>query len=63
MPSRGSDQAAGLDLTSVIETMVPPRDSVLIKTGLAIELPPGTNMEEWHQDRVWQSAGLRLEPE
>ena len=42
MPSRGSDQAAGLDLTSVIETMVPPGDSVLVKTGLAIELPPGT---------------------
>ena len=42
LPTRGSEQAAGLDLYSVIETMVPPGDSVLVKTGIAIELPPGT---------------------
>ena len=42
LPVRGSEQAAGLDLHSVIETMVPSGDSVLAKTGLAIELPPGT---------------------
>ena len=42
LPTRGSDQAAGLDLYSNIETLVPPGESVLIKTGLAIELPAGT---------------------
>ena len=42
LPTRGSEQAAGLDLYSVIETMVPSGDSVLVKTGIAIELPPGT---------------------
>ena len=42
LPVRGSEQAAGLDLHSIIETMVPSGDSVLVKTGLAIELPPGT---------------------
>ena len=42
LPTRGSDQAAGLDLYSTIETLVPPGESVLIKTGIAIELPAGT---------------------
>eukprot|EP00913_Durusdinium_trenchii_P004009 g3713.t1 len=42
LPTRGSDQAAGLDLYSTIETLVPPGESVLIKTGLAVELPAGT---------------------
>ena len=39
LPTRGSEQAARLDLYSVIETMVPTGDSVLVKTGIAIELP------------------------
>ena len=42
LPTRGSDQAAGLDLYSTIETLVPPGESVLIKTGIAMELPTGT---------------------
>ena len=42
IPTRGSEHAAGLDLYSIIETMVPPGDSVLVKTGIALELPPGS---------------------
>ena len=42
LPTRGSDYAAGLDLYSTIETLVPPGESVLIKTGITMELPPGT---------------------
>ena len=42
LPSRGSEHAAGLDLYSTIETMVQPGDSVLIKTGTALELPRGS---------------------
>ena len=42
LPTRGSDHAAGLDLYSTIETLVPPGESVLIKTGLAVEPPAGT---------------------
>ena len=42
IPTRGSEQAAGLDLYSTIETMVPPGDSVLVKTGIALELPRGS---------------------
>lgn len=42
IPTRGSEQAAGLDLYSIIETMVPPGDSVLVKTGIALELPRGS---------------------
>ena len=42
IPTRGSEHAAGLDLYSIIETMLPPGDSVLVKTGIALELPPGS---------------------
>ena len=42
IPTRGSEHAAGLDLYSTIETMVPPGDSVLVKTGIALEIPPGS---------------------
>ena len=42
LPTRGSEHAAGLDLYSTIETMVQPGDSVLVKRGIALELPPGS---------------------
>ena len=42
LPTRGSEHAARLDLYSTIETMVQPGDSVLVKTGIALELPPGS---------------------
>ena len=41
-PTRSSDQAAGLDLHSTIETLVPSGESVSIKTGIAMELLAGT---------------------
>ena len=33
---------AGLDLFSIQESILPPGESAMIKTGIAIELPPGT---------------------
>ncbi|EKD49161.1 MAG: hypothetical protein ACD_63C00249G0002 [uncultured bacterium] len=41
MPKRGSDEAAGYDICSLEEIEIKPLESVLIKTGLAFEIPKG----------------------
>ncbi|XP_050305763.1 deoxyuridine 5'-triphosphate nucleotidohydrolase-like isoform X2 [Anthonomus grandis grandis] len=40
-PCKGSDKAAGFDLRSAIDAVVPARGKALIDTGLMIELPEG----------------------
>eukprot|EP01006_Ploeotia_vitrea_P057847 TRINITY_DN68364_c0_g1_i1.p1 TRINITY_DN68364_c0_g1~~TRINITY_DN68364_c0_g1_i1.p1 ORF type:complete len:163 (+),score=21.34 TRINITY_DN68364_c0_g1_i1:25-513(+) len=42
LPVRGSQLAAGYDLTSAYDGVVPARGKALIKTDLAIEVPLGT---------------------
>ncbi|XP_060522338.1 deoxyuridine 5'-triphosphate nucleotidohydrolase-like [Cylas formicarius] len=40
-PSKGSIKAAGYDLKSALDCVVPARDKALVDTGLKIELPEG----------------------
>ncbi|KAG6461674.1 deoxyuridine 5'-triphosphate nucleotidohydrolase [Manduca sexta] len=40
-PVRGSEKAAGLDLKSAYDYVVPARGKEVVKTDLQIELPPG----------------------
>lgn len=40
-PHKGSDKAAGYDLRSAYDYVVPARGKELIKTDISIELPPG----------------------
>lgn len=40
-PTRGSAQAAGLDLYSAYDCLVPSKGQVLVMTDLQIALPPG----------------------
>jgi len=42
IPTRGSSQAAGYDLSSAVECVVPARGKALVPTDLAIALPEGT---------------------
>lgn len=42
LPTRGSTHAAGLDLYSAEKCEIPPFGQKLIKTDIAIQLPPGT---------------------
>ena len=42
IPERAHDTDAGLDLKSPINITVPARGSVIIDTGVHIQLPPGT---------------------
>jgi len=41
LPSRGSPQAAGWDITSTISVTIPQGDCRLVDTGWAVELPEG----------------------
>ncbi|CAM6087956.1 unnamed protein product [Calypogeia fissa] len=42
LPSRGSEHAAGYDLSSAYEAIVPARGKALVKTELSIAIPEGT---------------------
>lgn len=42
VPARGSDGAAGYDLSSVVDVVVPALGRVAVSTGLAIRTPSGT---------------------
>lgn len=42
LPTRGSEYAAGLDLSSAEHLCIPPRSRALVKTDLSIACPPGT---------------------
>ena len=42
VPSRGSEGAAGYDLASVVDIVVPSMGRVAVSTGLSIRVPEGT---------------------
>lgn len=42
LPTRGSAYAAGYDLCSAYDGVVPARGKALLKTDIAIVIPPGT---------------------
>lgn len=41
LPTRGSAQAAGLDLYSAEDVIIPPRMRAVVKTGLSMAIPEG----------------------
>lgn len=42
IPTRGSEFAAGFDLSSAVDTVVPARGKAIVKTDLAIAIPEFT---------------------
>jgi len=54
LPTRGSVHAAGLDLYSLEDVSIPPKERVLVPTGLAVAIPEG------HYGRVAPRSGLAL---
>lgn len=42
IPKRGSEFAAGFDLSSAYDVVVPARGKALVKTDIAIAIPPNT---------------------
>jgi dUTP pyrophosphatase len=41
LPAYGTDEAAGFDLSAAHDIIIPPRQIVLVRTGLVIEVPSG----------------------
>jgi dUTP pyrophosphatase len=41
LPAYGTDESAGFDLAAAHDLVVPPRQIVLVRTGLVIEVPTG----------------------
>lgn len=54
LPIYGSDCAAGADLCSAEECVVPAKSHLLVKTGLSVAIPPG------HYGRVAPRSGLAV---
>ena len=42
LPKKGSERAAGYDIFSVEETVVPAKGKAIVKTGIAIHVPQST---------------------
>lgn len=53
-PTRGSEQAAGLDLYSVESTLIAPGQHTTIDTGVSFQLPSGT------VGLIWPRSGLAV---
>ena len=54
LPSRGSELSAGLDLYSIEEIRIEPKQRMLAKTGLAVAIPHG------HYGRIAPRSGLAM---
>jgi len=54
LPTRGSSQSAGLDLYSIEEITIAPKQRALVPTGLAVAIPEG------YYGRIAPRSGLAL---
>ena len=54
LPSRGSELSAGLDLYSIEDITIGPKQRTIAKTGLAVAIPPG------HYGRIAPRSGLAM---
>ena len=52
LPTRGSSQAAGLDIFSIEDVAIEPKQRALVRTGLAVAIPEG------HYGRIAPRSGL-----
>lgn len=60
LPTRGSAQAAGLDLYAAQGTIIAPDSTEIIHTGIAIELPESTFGAIYARSSLGIKRGLRL---
>lgn len=61
MPTYGSEGAAGFDLYATEDVIIEPGDTVKVPTGLAIELPPGYEMQIRPRSGVTLKTKLRVQ--
>lgn len=61
MPRKAHAADAGFDLVAVEDTIIEPGETALIKTGLALELPPGYEMQIRPRSGVTLKTKLRVQ--
>lgn len=61
LPKKAHANDAGFDLVAVEDTIIEPGETVLIKTGLAFELPPGYEMQIRPRSGVTLKTKLRVQ--
>lgn len=59
LPSRAHETDSGADLFALEYTEIPPRSSVKVRTGIAVELPEGTSGCIWGKSSV-ESKGIKV---
>tara|TARA_R110001592_G_scaffold173656_1_gene412336 strand:+ start:42 stop:467 length:426 start_codon:yes stop_codon:yes gene_type:complete len=60
MPTRGSEQAAGLDLYSSVDILVPVGCSTTIKTGVAIDVDHGNVGLIWPRSKLGAKFNIQV---
>jgi len=58
LPTRGSKEAAGLDLRTIESIIIPPGKRALLRTGLAMALPTGTVGLIWPRSKLAAKQGI-----
>lgn len=60
IPSYGTGGAAGFDIASVEQVTVQPGDTILVRTGLSFEVPPGYYMQVVPRSGLSSRSKIRL---
>ena len=58
LPTRGSDESAGLDLYTITSVTIPPGHRVLLSTGLAMSMPEGYVGLIWPRSKLAAKMGI-----
>jgi dUTP pyrophosphatase len=61
LPIYATEQAAGFDLIAAEDVIIPPESTELVKTGLAIELPPGYELQIRPRSGITLKTKLRVQ--
>ena len=58
LPTRGSDESAGLDLYTITSVTIPPGHRTLLSTGLAMSMPDGYVGLIWPRSKLAAKMGI-----
>ena len=58
LPSRGSDESAGLDLHTIESVIIPPKHRALLSTGIAMSMPKGYVGLIWPRSKLAAKMGI-----
>ena len=58
LPSRGSDESAGLDLHTIESVIIPPKHRALLSTGIAMSMPLGYVGLIWPRSKLAAKMGI-----